>query len=206
MYIFPADQKVLPKQRQLYWQSQGEEGFFKFVHIPPGQYLILVNPDDSQNPEFPYRRTFYPGVHDRASAAIITLRAGEQIKDADIRLEPGFAPRHLTVRVTWADGRLIGDSVFVVAKGTVNPAAMSYASRPDMKASVFDLSILPNEPYEVEAELTCRYADERSIGPGAKLKSNRVYLGPREDRTELFLTIPAKACPDIPGKTLVTDQ
>jgi hypothetical protein len=206
VYIVPADRKVLPEERQLYWESQGKEDFFKFVHIPPGQYLILVNPDDSRNPEFPYRRTFYPGVHDRASAAIITLRGGEQIKDADIRLEQQFAARHVTVRVTWADGRLIRDFVFVEAKGTVNPAAMSDTSQPDMKASVVDLNVLPNEPYAVEGELTCRYADERSMGPGATLKSNKVYLGPGDDRTELFLTIPATACPEIHGKTLLTDQ
>jgi hypothetical protein len=206
VYIVPADQKVLPKKRDLYWESQGQEGCFKFVHIPPGRYLILVNPDDSQNPDFPYRRTFYPDVHDRASAAIITLRAGEQIKDADIRLEQQFATRHVTVRITWVDGRLIQDSVYVEAKGTVNPAAMAHTSQPDMKTSVVDLSILPNEPYEIQGELICSYADERSVGPGATLKSNKIYLGPGEDRTELRLTIPARACPEIPGKTLLTEH
>ncbi len=204
VYIVPADERVLPKERQLYWASQGKEGLFKFVHIPPGQYLILVNPEDSQNARFPYRRTFCPGVHDRASATIITLRGGEQIKDADIRLEQQFAPRHLNVRVTWADGRLVRDFVYVVAKGTVNPAAMSDASQQDL--SVADLSVLPNERYEVEAELTCRYADERSFGPGARLKSNKVYLEPGDDRTELSLTIPGTGCPEIHGKTLLTDQ
>ena len=34
-----------------------------------------------------------------------------------IRLEGQFTPRHLTVRVTWSDGRFIGDFVHVVAKG-----------------------------------------------------------------------------------------
>lgn len=205
VYIVPADEKALPKERQLYWVSQGKEGFFKFVHIPPGQYLVLVNPDDSQNPAFPYWRTFHPGVHDRESATVITLRAGEQVKQADIRLRQQFAPRHLSVRVTWADGRLIKNFVYIVAKGTANPELTSDAST-DTRASVGDLKILPNEPYEVQAELTCRYADERSVGPGATLKSNRVYLTPEDGRTELTLTIPATTCPVIQGKTLVTDQ
>ena len=203
-YIVSAEETALPKERQLYWESQGKDGFFKFVHIPPGRYLILVNPDNSQNPGFPYRRTFYPSAHDRASAAIITLRGGEQIKNADIRLEQQFAPRHVTVRVTWADGRVVKDFVYIAAKGTVNPAAMSDASQQD--TSVADLSILPNERYEVEGELTCRYSDERSSGPGARLKSNKVYLEPGDDRTELFLTIPGTGCPAIDGKTLETDQ
>lgn len=205
-YIVPADEKVLPEARQLYWESQDKEGFFKFVHIPPADYLIVVNPDDSQNPDFPYRRTFYPNVHDRASAKVITVREGEQIKDADIQLEQQFTPRHVTVRVVWSDGRLIRDSVFVHAKGTANPAAVSDGNQPDEKASIVDLSVVPNEPYEVEAEVICRYADERSEGPGATLQSNKAYLERADHRTEVILTMPTTACPALPGKTLVTDQ
>jgi hypothetical protein len=205
-YIVPVVEKVLPKQGKLYWEYQGKQDFFKFVHIPPGEYLIVVNPDDSLDPKFPYRRTFFPGVHDRASAATITIRGGEQIKDADIRLEQQFAPRHLAVRVTWADGRLIQNFVFVTAKGTANPDAMSDTRQPDLKSSIIELGVLPNEPYEVEAELTCRYADERSVGPGAKLKSNKIHLAPGDDQKELLLTMPTTSCPEVNGKRLLTDK
>ena len=51
-YIVPAHEKVIPKGRQLYWEGQDKEGFFTFVHIPPGDYLIVVNPDDSRNPSW----------------------------------------------------------------------------------------------------------------------------------------------------------
>ena len=64
----------------------------------------------------------------------------------------------------------------------------------------FPTNVLPKDPYEVEAELTCWYADERGVGPGAKLKSNKVFLGPGDDRQEIFLTIPAASCPEVPGK------
>ena len=100
---------------------------------------------------------------------------------------------------------MIRDFVFVTANGR-NGDAMSDARQPDLKASVIELSVLPNEPYEVEAELTCRYADERSVGPGAKLKSNRIHLAPGDDQKELSLTIPASSCPEVPGKKLLTDQ
>lgn len=205
-YIIPADEKVLPEHRKLYWEFQGKEDFFRFVHLPPGEYLIVVNPDDSVDPSFPYRRTFFPGVHDRASATTLTIRGGERITDADIHIEHQFVPRHLTVRVTWADGRLIKDFVGVEAKGIVNPKAMWDGTQPNMEASVIKLSVLPNEPYEVEAELTCRYADERSVGPGATLKSNKIGLAPGDGQTELLLTIPATSCPEVPGKKSVTDQ
>jgi hypothetical protein len=204
-YIVPADKNVIPKERQLYWESQDKEGFFKFVHIPPGEYLIVVNPDDSRNPRFPYKRTFYPGVHDRALAEIITVHGGEQIKDADIRLEQQFTSRHVNVRVKWADGRLIKNWVYIVANGTANAELKSDVST-DAKADVGDLKLVPTEPYEVHAELTCRYADDRSVGPGAHLRSNNVYVRPDDGQKDLALTIPATACPEIPGKTLVTNR
>jgi hypothetical protein len=206
VYVIPAGQVPLPNERELYWASQGEQGFFKFVHIPPGKYLIFVNPEDSAKPDFPYRRTFYPGAHDREAAAIITVRGGEQISNLEIRLEQQFVPRHFTVRVTWADGRLIRDFVFVTAKGTANDHVVSHAHQADLKRSVLDLTTLPDEAYEVEAELTCRYADERSLGPGTTLKSNREFLGPRDTRKELTLKMPVSRCPEIQGKALVTEH
>jgi len=202
VYIVPTATKVLPKERRLYWVSQGKEGHFKFVHIPPGEYLILVNPEDSQTAEFPYPRTFHPGVHDRSAASVITVRAGEEIKDADIQLQRQFTPRHVNVRVTWADGDPVKDFVFIVAKGTSNPEMESDASTHE-DAMVGDLKILPNEPYEVQAELTCTYQDERRLGPGATLKSSKVYITAGDGLTDLTLAIPATSCPAVPGRMLV---
>jgi len=206
VYIVPADEKVLPKRSQLYRESQDKERFFKFVHIPPGQYLILVNPDDVQDPDFPYQRTFHPSAHERESAEIITIVGGEQIAGADIRLEQEFKPRHLKVRVTWQDGRLIRDIIFVEAKPTENAAAAAQVTQPDLEKSVVDLLIVAHEPYDIEAKLICRYSDEHGSGPGATLQSNQIYFGPGDGRKEISLTIPAKACPEIEGKILQTEH
>jgi hypothetical protein len=206
VHIVPFDQELPSKARQSYAVGQGKQGFFKFVHLPPGEYLILVNPEDRQDPAFPYGRTFYPGVHDRALAGIVRIRAGEQIQNADIRLERRFEPRRVIVRVTWADGRLIRASVFVSAKATGNPSAMADVRQPNARGSGFELALVPNEPYKIEADVSCRYADGRGSGPGATLRSDPVYFGAADERTELSLIIPATACPEIPGKTLLTSQ
>ena len=206
VYIVPADRKVLPKERQLYWESQGKEGFFKFVHVPPGEYVILVNPDDAKKPNFPYPRTFYPGVHERDSAAIITIRGGEHVHDADIPVGQQFAPRHITVKVTWSDGRLIRDFVFVEATPTNNRTALADTKQPDRKSSVVELLLVPNEPYKITAELTCLYEDARSSGPGATLHSDQVQIEPKDERKQIALTIPGTSCPEISGKTRLTER
>lgn len=87
LYILPAEEKAPSSRSELYWESQRKNGFFKFVHLPPGRYLLLLHPDDTVNPGISRRRTFYPGVGDRQSAGIVTIRAGEEIKDVDIRLQ-----------------------------------------------------------------------------------------------------------------------
>lgn len=202
VYIVPVDIEEIPKASQLYWANQDKEGAFKFVHIPPGDYVILVNPNDAQDPEFPYSRTFYPAVHDRNSAKIISLSAGEQIRNADIHVQEQFTPRHLNVRITWADGQIIRDFVFVEAKGTANPAAMAQTSQPDLKQSLVNLSVLPNESYDVEAQLICRYFDGRISGPGATLHSNKAHVKPSDGQAELVLTIPTNSCPELAGKRL----
>ena len=94
----------------------------------------------------------------------------------------------------------------VACVDAANPSFTSDANQPDLNASILELAVLPNEPYEVEAELTCRYADKRSEGPGARLKSNKASLQPGDQQTELVLTMPSSACPVISGKSLVTDQ
>ena len=64
VYILPVEQATatLPQKQELYWDYQNKKGFFKFVHLPPGDYLLVVNPNDERDPAFPYQRSFYPGV------------------------------------------------------------------------------------------------------------------------------------------------
>jgi hypothetical protein len=70
-----------------------------------------------------------------------------------------------------------------------------------------ELTLLPNEPYEVAAELTCRHAGGQVLSePGAKLRSDKVHVSPRDEKKELLLTIPTASCPNLLGKTLLTDQ
>lgn len=203
--IIPAATKALPRRRELYSESQGREDFFKFVHLPPGKYLLVVNPDDKLDAEFPYRRTFYPGVRDRSAATVITLRAGEQFQGADIRLQPQFEPRHLDVMVTWSDGQPVTSMAFIRAKSTSNPQLTSVAMT-GRSSNVVDLSLFPQESYTITADTVCQYFDKHGSGPGPTLKSPTVLVRPQDGRTQLTLAFPVASCPVIPGKTLVDER
>ena len=86
VYLVPVSTLDLSNRWRLYWESQSKQGVFKFVHVPPGEYLVLVNPEDSTTDNFPYRRTFHPGVHDRSEAGVITVSPGQQVNNVDIQL------------------------------------------------------------------------------------------------------------------------
>lgn len=200
VYIQAADQNLPSEEFKRYSASQTQESLYKFVHLPPGRYLLTVNPDDKQDPSFPYSRTYYPGVADRESARVLTIQNGEQIVDADIRLKPKFEPRRLAARVTWSDGRVIQDFVFLRATAISAPDVTAATRQPDLKRAEFDVQLHPRESYRIGAQLTCRYTDGRAFGPGATLRSNEVVVRPNDGLNEISLTIPAAACPSIPGK------
>lgn len=92
VFIIPAGQQFSPGQTNLVFAFQGKDGSFKLIHLPPGEYVILVNPADLQGLGFPYPRTFAPGKHDRESAAIVTVHAGEHVTNADIHVGREFKP------------------------------------------------------------------------------------------------------------------
>lgn len=49
VYIMRAEEKKIPSWRELYSAIQGtKRPGFKFVHVPPGRYLLVVNPDDAR--------------------------------------------------------------------------------------------------------------------------------------------------------------
>src|SRR5262249_16775813 len=123
----------------------------------------------------------------------------------DIHVRELFNPRHVLIRFTWANGDAIkNEFVLLAAKGSKNPSAMSNLDWPDRKSSVVDLSILPNESYDVEGSLTCLYADDHSQGPGAKLHTNSIHIEPGDGQSNLVLALREDGCPEVPGKRLTT--
>ncbi len=111
VYIVPADRKMLPETSDLYRESQGKEGHFQFVHIPPGEYLIVVNPG-------------CPGPGIREDRDRSQWRTGERC---------GYSRRAEV-------GTPIVDHLSIEAKGTVHADALADVQQPDSKAAVIQLA------------------------------------------------------------------
>jgi len=66
------------------WRSQGASGFFDFANVGPGEYILVFN--RANRPNYPFPRSFYPGVADAGQAEPIELEDGQQLLNVNIRV------------------------------------------------------------------------------------------------------------------------
>ncbi|MDR3674669.1 MAG: carboxypeptidase-like regulatory domain-containing protein [Acidobacteriota bacterium] len=59
---------------------------FEFNHLPAGDYVLVFNRQNTEEPYAPFPRTFSPDAPDRESAVVIHLAEGQQISDTDIHI------------------------------------------------------------------------------------------------------------------------
>lgn len=94
-----------------------EEGKFKFGPLEPGRYLVAVNRtrhSDHKDPTNAYTPTFYPGVTDQTHARVITLEAGENASDLEIRVAAKRTTSVINGNVVWDDGAPVKNAMVLV--------------------------------------------------------------------------------------------
>jgi hypothetical protein len=136
---------------------------FEFYHLPAGDYVLVFNPKNEEDPDAPFPTTFYPGATHLESAQLIHLSAGQKILDADIHVTNPLATRQLTIHFDWA-GRNPQDffrpDVIVKASGGNQP----FAERSD--PSAYTLSLLLSARYTIHAEAFCKMETKRKAETG----------------------------------------
>lgn len=128
-----------------------DDGRFEFKTVPPGDYLIglrILSWPGGDIP--PYPRTYYPGVASRASAAVVSVEEGEQVRDLDLRLPPRLAGRVVEGLVVWADGRPAPGSYVALNLLEENELSASAAARADERGR-FALKVYEGLSYQVSA-------------------------------------------------------
>jgi hypothetical protein len=122
-----ADESTLPGNVNFFLQTNAD-GFYQVKKIPPGRYIVMVNPDGPYD-EWPYDVEYYRFALHAQNAQILELGAGQQIKGIDFTV-PRLAERIVQVRVTWPNGSgAAGASICVAYENTKNFASLSTASR-----------------------------------------------------------------------------
>ncbi len=179
------------------WTFQGFKGVFDFDHIGPGEYILVFNRPNRQNPNSPFPRTFYPGTEDPSEAKPIEVKEGEQLFKVDFAVKDPFSTRALRVHLKWKDGMLPG-SVTVMAKADKgeNPAAQKVSD------GVFDFTLLESAHYTLSAWEDLDPVNSRKSRKSntdctmpPRIESDSLYIDGADTNTpEITLTFAAPPC------------
>jgi hypothetical protein len=85
--------------------STDANGNYEFRKVQPGLYLLGINLDWVPKAEYPYARTYYPGVVEQAQAKVITVGEGTKQTNYDLALPPRLKERTVEGTVLTADGK-----------------------------------------------------------------------------------------------------
>jgi len=178
------------------WGFQGSKGEFEFDHVGPGDYVLVFNRLNREDPNSPYPRAFFPGVGNQSEMTIITLKDGEQLLKADIQVSGGYPTRSVRVQLKWRDGRPPGE-VTVMAKASKgeNPAAQRIGE------GIYDFTLLQSARYTISGwedldpqRLSQRRGKETCAIP-ARIDADSVTIdGADTETSQITLTFPSITC------------
>ena len=150
------------------------EGQFRFEHVPPGRYLIAINPE-GPNSDFPFETTYYPLASTRESAKIVEISGNyAQVAGLNLILGPKSAFRQIRIKVVFEDGTLMKTALVSCSALPAGPLpGRDPCSRLDvaLPRDTFKFEAPANLPLRIEVgdrygrELGATYAAEFPAGP-----------------------------------------
>jgi hypothetical protein len=99
--LLSADGSQIPGNVN-FFQMAAKDGSYQFRKIPPGRYMVVVNPSGPYD-EWPYDFQYYSAGVRKNQARVFELASGQRVEDVNFRL-PLLRERDTDVRVKWANG------------------------------------------------------------------------------------------------------
>jgi hypothetical protein len=82
----------------------GASGRFEFTPLPRGQYVLVLNLDERNEPAEFNRRAYHPGTRVPGEATIVTVDGPTIVDAGAFRVPPDPVERTITGVVVWSDG------------------------------------------------------------------------------------------------------
>jgi hypothetical protein len=86
------------------YQSTGKLGVFSFERIPPGRYLLVINPGDHISATQPFRRLYWPGVANIKNAKPIEIGETDIRENINFRVADTSETIEVSGKYVYADG------------------------------------------------------------------------------------------------------
>ncbi|MEQ1885383.1 MAG: carboxypeptidase-like regulatory domain-containing protein [Bryobacteraceae bacterium] len=174
--------------------------------MAPGKY-ILTGRDDVTIAGAKSKSTFYyPGVRDRNRAKVITVAAGNYVRDLEIRLPQDEKRYRIAGTVLFSDG-------FAVKGATIEFASAEpgYAENTTSNADgSFALTALAGVQGQLKVELPVflpmlRNCPEWKVGPREQgmmrfIEAPATAITMDEDRIDLTIELPSPSCKAVPAQ------
>ncbi len=118
--LVPVDEIDKPHQRDRRTAQLDENGYFKFIGIPPGSYYLGIGLGRWTVTKHAFPKTFYPGTPDISRAAVLIVKEADMVRDLDFQLPPTMKEQKVTGRVVFPDGKPAANAMVIVKEGDVN--------------------------------------------------------------------------------------
>lgn len=168
-----------------------KEGHFSFSALPPGQYLLAVNLNRFPEPNDPtnaYPRTYYPGVTDISEAEIITLAAGENLREVNMQLPSRRSPGVISGKVVWDDGTPVANAGISFREVTYHDPQLNYGIQADDQG-YFTINGYIGQQFVIEARSNRPYdGDPRRLGPMERVEPLRVKVSSPTEALRIVIT------------------
>ena len=99
-------------------EGTAKDGSYQFRRVPPGRYLVVMNPDGPDN-ERPHNIQYYPDAVRKENAQVIELAGGQRLGGISFRTIP-LSSRDSEVRITRPDGTAVAGAYACVAYDKTN--------------------------------------------------------------------------------------
>ena len=178
---------------QKYWGTSTRtdvQGRYDFSALPPGRYLLALNLrrfPEVNDPTNAYPRTYYPGVTDIAKAELITLGAGENIRERDLLLPIRRARSILSGKVVWADGTPVANAGISFREVTYHDPQMNYGIQTDDQGN-FTIEGFVGQTFVIEARSNRPYSgDAGRFEPMKRVEPVRIELAHPTENVKIVI-------------------
>jgi hypothetical protein len=169
-----------------------EDGTFEAREVPPGDYLLAVNPNGPSLYGPPYPPTFYPAASTPEGALPITVRPSETVELRDLQLPPRLVERTVSGQVRRYDGQPATGASGVRIR-VIGPDGRESVSNGTDESGRFTLQGYEGYRYGIAAERRFRSWATCSARVEVEIGSENEPIDLVLDR---FSTAPAHCLPD----------
>jgi hypothetical protein len=183
--LFTRESYEQEREKSGWWEyAEGEKGFH-FLHVAPGDYILVFNNSDKADPGAPYPRTFYPGVTDFARAVPLHVSEDDREVKADIHLSGGEETNEIMVRLEWSGLYKGKKDDLLFLSFTSDSGDHPFAH--DMGGQVFSARILKRATYNLKGVAFCS-SQQHVETPAITIHGSDIFTAP------LVLRFPENAC------------